>query len=81
MEDEAEQSSVEICHEEKANADSDEAEKFDFAVRDHAACEVVANPFMKDDNKSAGYDSCNAGKKPANVEFPHMLYIITKNRA
>lgn len=72
---------MEICHEEKANADSSEAEKFDFAVRDHAACEVVANPFMKDDNKSAGYDSCNAGKKPANVEFPHMLYIITKNRA
>ena len=54
---------MEICHEEKANADSSEAEKFDFAVRDHAACEVVANPFMKDNNKSAGYDSCNAGKK------------------
>lgn len=81
MEDEAEQSSVEICHEEKANADSSEAEKFDFAVRDHATCKVVANPFMKDDNKSAGYDGSNAGKKPANVEFPHMLYIITKNRA
>lgn len=71
---------MEICHEEKTNADSGEAEKFDFAVRDHAACEVVANPFMKDDDKSAGYDSCNAGKKPANVEFPHMLHIITKNR-
>ena len=56
MEDKAKQSSVEICHEEKANADSGEAEKFDFAVRDHAAYEVVANPFMKDNNKSAGYD-------------------------
>ena len=69
---------MKVGHEEQANANGDKSEKFDFAVRDHAACEVVANPFMKDDNKSAGYDSCNAGKKPANVEFPHMLYIITK---